>query len=323
MSIKVMKPGMQTTIQDLGRYGGQSLGISVCGAMDQWAARIANILLNNYEDEAVLEMTFQGPTLAIEEDLILAIFGADMNASWNEKKLPQGKPIFAKKGDVLSFGYARDGVRAYLAVKNGFFLEKVLDSYSTDVKAKIGGLNGRPIKEGDILPAKGMLPPLPPNQSFPYYIDNNYLDKNDSPIRFIRGRQYHWFSKESLQTFESSSFTIEPDSDRMGYRLSGPTLERKESKELMTEGTTFGSIQIPPNGQPIILMADRQPTGGYPKIGEVIRSDLPRLSQMRPGSKLSFQEISLQAAYQKTRKQLGDLEVIKKACHLKWNEIFK
>lgn len=322
MSIRVMKAGMQTTIQDLGRHGWQSLGISVCGAMDPWAAKIVNILLNNHENEAVLEMTVHGPTLEIQEDLFLAIFGADMVARRNGKKIAQGKPVFVRKGDVLTFGYARDGIRTYLAVKGGFFIEKVLDSYSTDVKAKMGGMGGRALKEGDILPTKSGETPLSHNRKFPYHIKNHYIDRKVSPIHFIRGRQYHWFTKESLQAFESSPFTIEPDSDRMGYRLSGSGLEQGEPRELITEGTTFGTIQIPPSGQPIILMADRQPTGGYPKIGEVIRSDLPRLSQMRPGQKLHFQEVSLQEAYQKIRKQRRDLEKIKIACRLKWHEMF-
>ncbi|MBO0993919.1 biotin-dependent carboxyltransferase family protein [Bacillus sp. SD088] len=321
MSLYVIKPGMQTTIQDFGRHGWQSLGVSVCGAMDPWAARIANILLNNHENEAVLEMTVHGPTLEIQEDLFLAIFGANMDVTRNGKKLAQGKPVFVQKGDILTFGYAKTGMRTYLAVKGGFPLQKVLHSYSTDLKAKIGGLNGRALKEGDILPSKSEVPSLAPDWGFPYHINNHYINKNCSPIHFIRGRHYHWFKKESLQVFESSFFTIKPDSNRMGYRLSGPALEWEESRELITEATTFGSIQIPPSGQPIILMADRQPTGGYPKIGEVIQSDLPRLSQMRPGQKLYFQEITLQEAYQKTHKQHQTLEKVKIACRMKWQEM--
>ncbi|MCJ7842601.1 biotin-dependent carboxyltransferase family protein [Lederbergia sp. NSJ-179] len=319
MTIQVIKAGMQTTIQDLGRHGWQSYGISVCGAMDHWAARLANFVLDNDENEAVIEMAFRGPTLKIQKNLILAIFGADMGAEWNGRRMEIGKPIFVQKGDILTFSYAKDGTRTYLAVKGGFFIEKVLNSYSTDMRTGMGGICGRALKKGDILPVKESSDFHHALWGLPSHA-RNYIRENIIPIHFIKGRQYDWFTKESLLLFESESFTIEPHSDRMGYRLSGPVLNWKDSQELITEGTAFGSIQVPPKGQPIILMADRQPTGGYPKIGEVMTCDLPRLSQMRPGDRVRFQEISLQEAQQRTQEQQQLLKKIRTACQLKWKD---
>lgn len=316
MAIKIIKSGLYTTIQDLGRPGWQSLGIPVGGAMDQSAAKIANILLGNNENEPILEMTFVGPTLLFEEKATIAIFGADMSPSLNGISIGHRKPIQIRKGDILKFGAAKSNARCYLSIKGGFAVPKVLHSSSTLASAGIGGLNGKVLSSGDTLPFYHLPLTHPISWGLSDQLED-YLHSNE-PIRFIKGRQYDWFTAESKQQFITMDFSITPDSNRMGFRLTGPAINMIEKRELITEGTAFGSIQIPPNGQPIILMADRQPTGGYPKIGEVIQCDLPRLSQMRPGDKLRFKEVSLLEAQNILLNHHREIISLKAACTLKW-----
>ncbi|MBS4201997.1 biotin-dependent carboxyltransferase family protein [Bacillus sp. FJAT-49732] len=313
MALKIIKNGAFTTIQDLGRNGWQAYGVPVGGAMDRVAARLVNILLGNYENEAVLEMTLVGPTIRFDENTIIAFFGANMSPKLNGKAIEPRKPIHVSKGDIVTFGRAQTGVRTYLGVKDGFSLLDILGSKSTNARAKMG----RPLQTGDVIPI---------NQSYSFkrfswglsFKFGTYIHDKQPPIRFVKGRQYDLFTTEAKQAFLESNFIVSPNSDRMGYRLAGPKLSTKENFELITEGTTYGSIQVPPNGEPIILMADRQPTGGYPKIGEIISSDLPRLSQIRPGEHIHFKEISLKEAQQLLLAQQKDLAIIKAACLIKW-----
>ncbi|MBS4224026.1 biotin-dependent carboxyltransferase family protein [Lederbergia citrea] len=319
MSIKVIKSGMYTMIQDLGRQGWQRFGIPVGGAMDEMAAKLVNIVLGNDENEAVIEMTLIGPTLQFKENAIIAIFGANMSPKLNGKTVKHGKPVQVRNGDFLKFGAAKPGVRCYLSVKGGFKIDKVLQSHSTFVPAGIGGLNGQVLKSGDLLPLNKPLVHKEVNWGLSHTFENYF--QTNGPIRFIKGRQNDWFTNKSKQQFVESSYTISSDSNRMGFRLNGgPAIDLIEKKELTTEGTAFGSIQIPPNGQPIILMADRQPTGGYPKIGEVIRCDLPRLSQMRPGDKLRFEEVTLEEAQRLLIDEHRELAALKLAFQLKWRD---
>lgn len=308
---------MLTSVQDLGRNGWQAFGITVGGAMDFTAARLANIVLGNNENEAVLEMTLTGPSLKFTEDAVISIFGAFMSPTLHNMDIRHGKPVQIKKGEVLTFGTAQKGARCYLAVKGGLTILEVLNSKSTNFKAEIGGLHGRCLEVGDVLPLKRSFF-SDTSWGLSYKLEN-YIS-HSKPIRFTRGRQYDWFNTESRQAFTESPFTISSASDRMGYRLHGTPIYLAEKRELTTEGTAFGSVQIPPNGQPIILMADRQPTGGYPKIGEVISCDLPRLSQMRPGEKVHFEEISLKEAQQALLTYHRELATLRAACTLKWRD---
>ncbi|MGG4040199.1 biotin-dependent carboxyltransferase family protein [Bacillus smithii] len=320
MGIHVTKGGMLTVVQDLGRFGYQSYGFIVSGAMDAFAMKIANITVGNPENEAVLEMNFVGPTLLFEENMVISLFGADMLPEKNGEAIAHGKPISVKKGDVLRFHAAVKGSRCYLAVKGGFDLPPVLNSKSTHLSAKIGGFHGRKLESGDRIPIRQPSRILPVS----WVIGNSYrhyIGTEDHTIRFVKGRQYDWFTEEAISRFQNEKFQITPQSDRMGYRLEGPSLSLKKSKELITEGATFGSIQVPPNGQPIILMADRQPTGGYPKIGQVIQADLPKLSQMRPGDTIQFQQISLKEAQQILIQVHRELAYLKAAVKLKWRDV--
>ncbi|MCR2821572.1 biotin-dependent carboxyltransferase family protein [Lederbergia panacisoli] len=316
MTLNIIKSGAFTTIQDLGRSGWQASGVPVGGTMDKTAARLVNILLGNDENEAVLEMTLIGPTIQFNGSAVIAIFGANMSPKINGQAIKSRRPIQVHKGDIITFGTASLGVRTYLAVKGGFSIPDILGSKSTNAMANMG----RPLKTGDIIPI-----------NYSYSVKNfswgmsfkleNYLHDQQTPFHFIRGRQYDLFTAESQQAFIESDFKVTSNSDRMGYRLTGPNLCTEQKVELITEGTTFGSIQVPPNGEPIILMADRQPTGGYPKIGEVISCDLPRLSQLRPGEPIRFQEISLKEAQRLIIAEERELKEMKAVCLLKWRDI--
>ena len=320
MSIKVIKGGMITTLQDLGRYGWQSLGFSVGGAMDPFALRLANIILGNDEGEAALEMTMVGPELEFQSHAVIALFGADMSASLDGIAVKHGMPIQVTKGAVLKMKAAGNGARCYLAIKGGFAIQRVLNSKSTDVKATIGGLYGRQLQTGDYLP-------IHHPQKFPSFnwglsqICRATFSKKYQSLDLREADSMIGFQNEAKRQFISTPFEVSNHSDRMGYRLIGPAIKMAENRELVTEGTDFGSIQVPPNGQPIILMADRQPTGGYPKIGQVIQSDIPKIGQLRPGQKLRFQEVALHDAQWEIWQTYHDLLEIKAAASLKWKEI--
>lgn len=315
MGILILKPGVFTSIQDQGRIGGQAFGISVNGVMDKKSAQIANMLVGNNINEAVLEMTIIGPTLHFKEDMIIAIVGASMNPTLNGKKIKQGRPIQVNKGDTLSIGKAIQGVRTYLSVKGGFIIPKIFNSKSTNNIANFGGFFGRPLKAGDQIP---IATPFKIGRLSWGLYTRGHFPINSHIIHFIRGRQYDWFTSEAKQTWLHSQFTISKDSNRVGYRLLGPTLETNKKQELATEGTTFGSIQVPSNGHPIILMADRQPTGGYPKIGEVISVDLPKLSQLKPGDHVQFIEVSLKEAHKLLVQEHKEQVKLQIACQLMW-----
>ncbi|PLR80796.1 KipI antagonist [Bacillus canaveralius] len=310
MGIQVIKPGLQSTIQDLGRFGYQEYGVIVSGAMDNYALRVANLLVGNEEGEAGLEITLIGPSLLFEHNTVISLFGAELHASIDGTPIPNGKPLMAEKGSILSFGSVKNGCRCYLAIKGGFATDPVMSSKSTYMKAKIGGYQGRMIAAGDVLPIKETVlfqqPSWRASPSLSRYITEN------NPIRFISGKQADWFTNEGKTAFTSSPYLIANDSDRMGYRLKGSPINLMEKKELITEGVTVGSIQVPHDGQPIILMADRQTTGGYPKIGQVASVDLPALAQRKPGESLSFQEISLQVAHRLLFEQEKELQLLKR-----------
>nr|WP_249310481.1 biotin-dependent carboxyltransferase family protein [Bacillus sp. FJAT-49736] len=277
---------MLTTLQDSGRTGFQRFGFVVSGAMDSWAMQLANSCLGNNQNEAVLEMTLLGATFEFEADTEVCFCGANMNPTLNGKPVYNGTPISVKKGDILEFHNAEHGCRAYLAVKGGFISEDILHSKSTYIKAGIG----KKLEAGDRLLIREI--PMTANKKW-RLSPSLFTYINSETIRFTEGRQYGWLSPNA---FETRSYQVEVNSDRMGYRLNGDPVFLQEKRELITEGAAFGTIQIPPNGQPIILMVDRQPTGGYPKIGEVITADLPKIAQRKPGDFIRFQKVSIQEA---------------------------
>jgi antagonist of KipI len=309
MSIKVLEPGLSTTVQDLGRVGYQQYGVVVGGVMDKVAARLANALIGNSEEDAVLELTLMGPTLLFQSDTLISICGADLSAKIDEVPVPLWRPIYVKEGSILRFGRPHQGCRAYLALAGGIDVPLVMESRSTYVRGGIGGYHGRAMQKGDVL----NLNPIKSNhiknltevlskqvESDPFKSVNWTVSaqikpayKKDPEIRFIKGPQYDQFTEKSREQFLTEYYQVTSKSDRMGYRLSATALELSDKVELLSEAVTMGTIQVPNDGQPIILMADRQTIGGYPKIGYVASIDFPVLSQVMPGEKLTFKEISI------------------------------
>lgn len=272
--------------------------------MDRLAVRVANLLVGNDENAPVLEMTLVGPDLHFEADAVVALGGAPAGV------LPVWQPVRVKAGETLGLAELRQGCRSYLAVAGGFVVREVMDSAATDLRARLGIFEGRALRAGDLLEWR------------PAALDYRTWDRwrigrdllppySHAPtVRFVRGAQWGWFAAEAHQALSTGTYRLTQQADRMGLRLQGPRLALAEPREMSSEGVGFGSIQVPPDGQPIVLMAERQTIGGYPKIGDVISVDLPRLAQLRPGDTLRFEEIGLDGAtslYLANEKALGRL----------------
>ncbi|MFD2445657.1 biotin-dependent carboxyltransferase family protein [Bacillus sp. CGMCC 1.16607] len=320
MGVIIEKPGLLTTVQDLGRSGYQRDGIMVSGAMDTLSMRLANILVGNDDGEAVLEVTLIGPTLVFTIDTFIAITGAHISPMINQIPIQMHRPIFVKSGDKLTFGTIQSGCRSYVAFKGGIHVPKLLGSRSTHLTAKFGGLNGGPLTRNAILTIKSFdyrNVPIHKWRLSSYY---QQIVFNQDPIRFIKGRQYHLFKEESKRNFTTSTYILSKDANRIGYRFNGPELLLTNQQEMLTEGVTFGSVQVPANGKPIILMADRQPTGGYPKIAQIIACDLPRLAQLKPGDSVSFSEISMKQAQALAYEREKELKALRKIILNIWKE---
>lgn len=297
MSIDVIKPGMLSTFQDLGRISFQHLGVPINGVMDERAHRIANWLVANPANEASLEITLLGPTLSFNSTAVIALCGADLSPTVNGQAMAMNQAITVQAGSVLAFGKRRAGLRTYLAVQGGFKLENVMGSSSTYVRGAYGGLHGAALSKGAVIPLRGAVQGLTPRRLptvplFPYGV----VQGAAAAIRIVPGREYASFSPESVQLLATESYQLSAQSDRMGYRLIGPVLKQDQPKELLSEAVVAGTLQVPPDGAPIVLMADAQTTGGYPRIANVAWVDLPRLAQRAPGEKLHFEWISLEQA---------------------------
>lgn len=307
MSMEVLRNGMLTTIQDLGRWGYQKYGILVSGAMDSDAARLSNYLVGNDAGEGVLEITLIGPVLRFAEDALIAICGADLCPLLDNCPAPLGRPVAVTAGTTLRFGSPKRGCRAYVAVSGGFDVPRIMGSKSTYLQARLGGFQGRPLQKGDTLPLCGItakgeqiraaLTGQGPFKSVPWYVMEPALyEKRGTTIRLTKGLQYDDFTLTSQTDLVTKAFTITVQADRMGYRLDGPKLRLKEKRELISEAAVAGTIQVPGNGAPIILMADHQSVAGYCKIGQVCQTDLPILAQCSPGTKIQFSLITTDEA---------------------------
>lgn len=297
MTIEVLKPGALTTLQDLGRRGFQKLGVPVNGAMDERAHRLANALVGNPPGHATLEVTLMGPTLRFAADAVVAVTGADLDARINGEPLPQNKATAVTAGSELAFGRRRTGVRAYIAVRGGYDVEPVMGSASLFARGGYGGFAGRALAKGDAIRLND------PSTAAASTIDSalaafgaEVLADEAAPIRVIAGREWPRFNADSQSAFQQASFRLTPQSDRMGFRLEGPKLELAQACQMESEALGFGAIQVPADGNPIVLMADRQTTGGYPKIAQVCAVDLPRLAQKMPGESVKFRLIGIDDA---------------------------
>lgn len=304
MSIRVINPGALTTVQDLGRKSFQSMGVRVCGVMDENSYKAA-ILLVGWTGDAVLEMTLFGGSYCFEDDTVFALTGADMEPKLDGRWCPMYKTVTAKAGQTLSVGFAKTGCRTYLAVAGGIDVPEVMGSRSTDVKCHIGGFEGRALKAGDVVPiGSGKTPETEEDETARQRkIESRY--KAEYPdcveIRAIPGPQDDMFTEAGLKTFFGTPYVISSDSDRMGYRLEGTVIESRNGTDIISDGIAFGSVQVSANGLPIVLMADRQTTGGYAKIATVISADLPRLAQCRPGTRVYFRKTTIEEVSKENR----------------------
>ncbi|MCM3595781.1 biotin-dependent carboxyltransferase family protein [Metabacillus idriensis] len=329
--MKVNKSGLLTSIQDLGRYGSQKYGVIASGAMDTLSHRIANMLVGNSENEAAVEMTMLGAHFEFQSDSMISICGGDLSPILNDRPAKMWRPLFVKKGSLLTFGGAKKGCRAYLAVAGGIEVPEVMGSKSTYLRAGIGGYEGRAIENGDILSVGKMseqsiklheaLHDSALYSEIEWSASPEFIPflREDESVRVIKGRQFEDFSEESKSMIFSETFKITPKSDRMGYRMEGPKLTLEDKTEMISEAVSFGTIQVPADGNPIILLADRQTTGGYPKIAQVASVDLPYLAQFKPGEVVRFKEISLEEAQELLIDRERRLHLLKQGMLLKLN----
>lgn len=308
MSIQIIRPGLLTTVQDEGRIGYRRYGVPVGGSMDMFAARAANILVGNSRHDAVLEITMSGPELQVQTNQLVSLCGADLSATVDRQPVPLWRPVLLRAGSVLKFGACRHGLRAYLAFAGGIDVPEVMGSRSTDVKTGFGGFHGRALLAADVLDTgsiqeqvrqwmRFMEEQLGDNKSMvaPAWLLSererpNYYGK--AVVRVMQGQDCAEFSAESLDRFYTEDYLISPQSDRMGYRMQGLRLELDRPLHRLSEAVTFGTVQVPADGQPIVLMADHQTIGGYPVIAQVAAVDLPILAQARPRSRVSFAAIT-------------------------------
>ncbi len=282
--------GLLTTVQDLGRAGQQRSGLTPGGAMDLFAASLANLLLGNPRGAAVLEITLLGPTLRFLAETRIAVCGGDLSPMLDGVPLPLWKTAAVRSGQRLLFGRRRCGARAYLAVSGGFRVPEAAGSRATFLRGALGGLDGRALRPGDILP--GVLTPLLAGERGLRFSEQPAYDL-PAILRVLPGPHLPHFTSAAPAAFFAASYSVSPQSDRQGYRLAGPAVSRTAAGDLLSEPMPLGGIQIPPDGQPILLMADRQTTGGYPLLGVVCSADMPRAAQLAPGDTVRFVPVSL------------------------------
>ena len=297
-ALTVVRGGMLTTIQDEGRWGYQHLGVPVAGPMDWYSHRLANRLVGNEDAAAALEITLLGPELAADADLTCAVAGAAFQVTVDDAPAPNHAAFVLRRGQRLKFRARTGGARATLAVAGGIELPMVLESRATSLMSRMGPFGGRALTSGDILPVGSMRSaggamsgrPLP-------------MPSGGAKLRVMPGPQQSRFTPEALDTFHAARFIVTPESNRMGYRLDGSVLARADDTEMLSDATPIGSIQVPPSGLPILLMADRQTTGGYPRIATVITADLPLAGQLAPGDWIEFVPCGREAALDALRRR--------------------
>ena len=298
--LRVVKPGMLTTVQDLGRWGRQGLGVPVAGPMDLYSHQLANSLVGNDSTAAALEITLIGPELEADDDVTCAVSGAAFAMLCGDAAAPMNGPFILPAGRRLRFGARGAGARATLAVRGGLLVPQLFGSRATSVVARLGGLDGRPLKAGDELRVGGPAGTASPRHA-PVHPSANRgagaslvpalpMPSGGARLRVIRGPQAKMFTTAAYDALFASRYAITSNSNRMGYRLEGAALTHVGGADILSDATPIGSIQVPAAGQPILLMADRQTTGGYPKIATVISADLPLAGQLAPGDWIEFHE---------------------------------
>ena len=294
--LTILRPGLLTTIQDGGRWGHQAEGVSPSGALDVASARRANAVVGNDRHAAVLETTLLGPELRVEADVTFAVTGADLNATLDAAPLPLNTAVQGRAGSTIAFGQRRAGGRAYVAFSGGIDVPIVLGSRATHTRSGMGGLAGRPLRAGDRLAvgtASGDVRVEQPDRQVALLPASGQA----VTLRVLPGPQRDWFDEVALDTLQLATFTVDPQSDRMGLRLSSAApIPRRPLGEMISDATFPGALQVPPSGQPILLMADRPTTGGYPQLAVVISADLSLAGQLVPGDRVRFAMCSMQVA---------------------------
>lgn len=307
--ITILHPGMMTTVQDRGRFGFQRFGVPVCGAMDPAALAMGNLLVGNEADEAALEITGIGPTVRFDQANIFTLSGAVFSARLNGEAIECNRAYLAQTGDELECGPAEKGFRGYLCFSGGLEIPKIMESRSTCLSAHFGGYHGRKLEKGDRIAFHNpqlWLKALPRRMA--------EADSWDRPVRVVLGPQEGCFSSEGIKAFFSFEYRMGTLSDRMGCRLEGEAISLKQgfSPNIISDGVAMGSIQVP-DGQPIVMMADRQTTGGYVKLGTVITVDLPVMAQKRPGELVRFRQVTVREAQQALMEQRRKLRNLRQA----------
>jgi antagonist of KipI len=292
-TIQVLRPGLLTTVQDRGRFGYQKFGVPVSGAVDEVALRVANILVGNPQGAAALEVTALGPQLRFLVDAVVALTGAEVEVDLDGRPVSWYKSFRIRARQVLDIRSCTHGLRAYLAVAGGIDVPVLLGSRSTCLVANFGGFRGRALATGDVL-AVGP-PSAPLLDLVEREVPDGWRPRHGAPVtlRVVMGPQDDAFTEEGRRTFLVSTYRVSPHADRMGYRLDGPVIAHKGSADILSDWVPLGGVQVPGDGKPIILLADRQTTGGYPKIATVIKPDISLVAQRRPGDTLAFQAVSV------------------------------
>jgi antagonist of KipI len=312
MSATILRAGFLTSVQDLGRTGLREFGVSVGGALDQHALHVANLLVGNAENAAGLEITLGGLRICFNDERVVAWCGGDFDVRLGPIIVPSGHVARVRAGQELSINQPKIGCRAWLAISGGVDAPVVLGSRATDLRANFGGIDGRALRDGDEIPLgkESRSPAVVAGEisSWSAPADWSAPAKTNPVLRIIRGVHWSSFKDEATQRFASEAFGVSPDSDRMGARLDGPELPRNDDVDLISEAVAPGTIQVPPSGQPIILLGDCQTIGGYPKIAHVITVDLPVAAQLRAGDTMRFQEVSLAGAHRLLSERQQELE---------------
>jgi KipI family sensor histidine kinase inhibitor len=307
-ALEIVAGGLQTLVQDLGRWGYARYGVPRSGPMDPFAARAATCLVGNGPDAAGLEITFGGPTIRFRRECLIAVTGADLSPSVDGAAVPGWTAQTVAAGAVLKFGRRRAGLRAYLAVAGGLAVPPVLGSRATYLRGGFGGLAGRALAAGDRLDVGLAAPDASRRAGCSLAAEQRPAYRPDPTVRVLLGPHDDRFPMEAIEQLLSTAYAVAPDSDRMGYRLAGPRLARREPADLVSGGMSLGGIQVPGDGQPIILLSDHQTTGGYPLLATVIQADLPLVAQLAPGQSLRFKAVSLEAARAAYLAMLASLE---------------
>jgi antagonist of KipI len=302
----VVEPGLLTTVQDLGRPGYQRLGIPPSGPFDRPAFVLANRLVGNPDGAAGLELTLRGPRLEARRECLVAVTGAEMPVTVNDQAAPAWTALRLRPGDVLAFRMVTAGCRGYLAVAGGIDVPPALGSRATYLRGRLGGVEGRPLQKGDALPVGPPPPGIQEGRSVPP--DRRPACPAEVECRVVLGPQDDRFTANGITAFLEGPYEVTPQADRMGYRLKGPAIAHARGHDIISDGIPLGGIQVPGEGQPIVLLVDRQTTGGYTKIATVIGPDIARIGQTRPGQRIRFRRVGLAEAHAALRAEQAWLD---------------